>query len=597
MNYNDIHAEISYYLSKINIYYKNFSLSLIIYLEQKYPNISTLQARWYMLKYNLENIPKCKYQNCNNDVKWNIRKKEFDLGCCKTHNQKITFILNYGVEHPLKNNIQKQKLKKSVQSKYGVDSIAKLENIQEKRRQTNLNKYGVLEVGASHDIREKIKQTNLDRYGVKEVLKSKEIRDKAQRTIKRKYGVDNVLSSKFIRQKINTTNLERYGSIFPMRNEEIQQKRLDTVLLKYDAYGANAHPDVLVKFKKTTCSKFYHDKILKNNIITPLFEFTEYKNIIDSDQSIKYKWLCKKCNIKFEEYSIMGHLPSCPHCFPRDLNILYSVSNLFDKIDIPNKVANTTSIIGREIDIFLPEFSIGIEVISLYWHSEQKGKDKYYHFNKTIEYENKGIRLIQIYDKEWHEKNEVILSHINRYIGKSKIIHSDSLFVYEIDKKIFNDFIKDNSFVSADYFSKLIFGIYYLDELIAVVNFSNISKTEIELRKYVIKNGFDISGNILKKVIDEKIHNKIIYYFQDRRYNSYIDIDKIIDNGFEFQGVTEPSDYYFNNYNMFISLSHINKNINKYLSDYNPSLTINENLEINGYLKIWDCGRLMFKSR
>lgn len=591
----ELQGEIEHYLSKQTIYFHKFSKELITYLDLIYP-LFTLKAQWYMLKNNITEIPKCAYDKCEASVKWNERNVSFDVGCSTNHIKKITSLKNFGTEHPNQNKKQLAKVRRSVQEKYGVSSIAHLDSTQTKRKQTNLKKYGVEEAGSATVVRDKIKQTTLLRYGVEEVFASKEIRDKAKQSMIDRYGVENSLSSPEIRMKINETNLERYGSIFPMRNEKLQHKRMNTMLETYGGYSHLSDPTNMINHKFKIMYAYYNDKLLKNDAIKPLFSFEEYSGTLDEkNKGISYRWQCKKCNTIFDDYLAAGHLPSCTSCFPRIWNRSKGEIDLFEYLDVNNKIANDRSTIGKEIDIFLPDFSLGIEFNGMYWHSEQKGKDKYYHFNKTVDSENNGIRLIQVYDKEWYEKKEVVLSHINRFIGKSKIINSSDLDIIEISKPLFNNFIKINSFIDVDHFSKLVFGAYYNNELIAVVNFSNINSNECELRKFVIKNGFDIAGNILKKIIDDKIHNKIVYYFQDRRYNSYIDVDKIIQNGFEFQGVTEPSDYYFKN-NVFMSSSHIFKNIDTYIVDYDNALTINENLEINGFLKIWDCGKLVFKS-
>ena len=44
-----------------------------------------------------------------------------------------------------------------------------------------------------------------------------------------------------------------------------------------------------------------------------------------------------------------------------------------------------------ELDIVIPELKLAIEFNSTYWHSEQAGKDKNYHLNKTIECEKQRI--------------------------------------------------------------------------------------------------------------------------------------------------------------------------------------------------------------
>lgn len=63
---------------------------------------------------------------------------------------------------------------------------------------------------------------------------------------------------------------------------------------------------------------------------------------------------------------------------------------------------NIHSIISpKEIDIFVPDIDLAIEFNGVFWHSELSGKPNNYHLNKTIECNNRGVRLIHIFETEW----------------------------------------------------------------------------------------------------------------------------------------------------------------------------------------------------
>ena len=70
--------------------------------------------------------------------------------------------------------------------------------------------------------------------------------------------------------------------------------------------------------------------------------------------------------------------------------------NYCNRIDIHNRKV----IKQLELDIYIPEKRIAIEINGSYWHSESR-KDKYYHQNKTINCAKQGIRLIHIFEYEW----------------------------------------------------------------------------------------------------------------------------------------------------------------------------------------------------
>ena len=69
---------------------------------------------------------------------------------------------------------------------------------------------------------------------------------------------------------------------------------------------------------------------------------------------------------------------------------------------------------GQELDLFLPDYNLAIEVNGVYWHSL---KDEHYHINKLNRCESNGIRLLQFYDLEINFNLDWVKSIILHYIG------------------------------------------------------------------------------------------------------------------------------------------------------------------------------------
>lgn len=589
---NVLQNEINHYLSKKTVYFKNFSQGLLDYLENLYPHQS-LKAQWYLFKNNITDIPKCKFENCTNNAKFNEKKNEFDLGCSKSHNQKITFKKNYGVDHPNKNKKQLKKVKKSVFDKYGVDSVAKLESTQNKRRKTNKERYGTEEVGSSKVVRDKIKETNLERYGYESPMSNKDIRDKAKKTMMERYDTDCSLSSSEIRQKINKTNLEKYGTIFPMRVAELQKKRRNTIIGKYDAYGANANPEVLEKFKKTYWKNYYTKKLMNNKFVKPMFDLKDQNDT--NNQSLT--WLCKICGSIFQDNLDNGNLPQCINCFPKKEFTSNGKNDLFENILIENKRQSIHGLIDSEIDIFLPDFRIGINYNEMYWHSEQEGKGKYYHLDNTMMAENKEIFLIQIFEFEWITKKMQVLSYIKKEIGEyGNIIDVSEITIKTIDDVTLNNFLITNSLEPKDSKIRRRKGVFKNNELVAVMS-TMVTKNKIEITRFSEKMGVTFNKNIFKILLNSFNFDKglPIYYYVNRRYHRYAD-KNIIQLGFNFEGSTEPSLGYTKKSNEYITASKVTKsNIETYVLNYDENLTINENMVLNGYYTIWDCGKFVYK--
>jgi hypothetical protein len=74
---------------------------------------------------------------------------------------------------------------------------------------------------------------------------------------------------------------------------------------------------------------------------------------------------------------------------------------------------------GREIDVYLPGRSFGVEYHGLYWHSDVFGNGTR-DFDKFVLARKAGIRLLQVYGDEWESRKEVIKSQIRGILTPTK---------------------------------------------------------------------------------------------------------------------------------------------------------------------------------
>lgn len=74
---------------------------------------------------------------------------------------------------------------------------------------------------------------------------------------------------------------------------------------------------------------------------------------------------------------------------------------------------------GTEIDIYLPEKKMGIEFNGLYYHTEDMGKGRNYHYDKWKKAKDAGIQLIQIWEDEWIINPERIKNILKHKLGLS----------------------------------------------------------------------------------------------------------------------------------------------------------------------------------
>jgi hypothetical protein len=137
-----------------------------------------------------------------------------------------------------------------------------------------------------------------------------------------------------------------------------------------------------------------------------------------------------------------GH--RCPKCYinapEQELLKFFEINNI-------EHVYRDTKIIKQELDIYVPKHNLAIEYCGLYWHSELY-KKKNFHLNKLLACQKKGIRLLTIFEDEWLNKKEIVLSKIKSVIGKTTKIYARNCEMKEINTHEFNSFNSKNSLFS-----------------------------------------------------------------------------------------------------------------------------------------------------
>ena len=80
--------------------------------------------------------------------------------------------------------------------------------------------------------------------------------------------------------------------------------------------------------------------------------------------------------------------------------------------------------------------------------------------------------------------------------------------------------------------------------------------------------------------------------YADRRYSDGTLYEKI---GFKKIGISKPNYFYFKNTSMLLSRLKFQKHkLKNILESFNPELTEWDNMQLNGYDRIWDCGNYVF---
>ena len=97
-------------------------------------------------------------------------------------------------------------------------------------------------------------------------------------------------------------------------------------------------------------------------------------------------------------------------------------------------------------------------------------------------------------------------------------------------------------------------------------------------------------SKLLKYVI-RSYPNKTIMSYADVKFGIGIGYKRC---GFNYIGVTDPGYSYFKNGIKYSRQQFQKHKLHKMLINFDPSMTEWENMQINGYDRIWDCGNIIY---
>lgn len=358
-------------------------------------------------------------------------------------------------------------------------------------------------------IKKRIEKTNLKKYGVKCVLSNQHIREKAENTMLQKYGAKNFFKNGLIQEKMNA----KYG-IFSSN-----QLKIDKIYV-----------DILHNY---SLLKQWSNNFLKNNKRKP--------NIFDFVNESKYNITNVYKIIKENNWDVEDF-------FQLETSSIYEqiIKNFLDENKIKYSLHNKKIIAPMEIDFFIPEFNVGIEINGICCHSSSSyynfsPKDKMYHQNKSLECEKHSIHLIHIFQWELLPENkQKIFNYLNNIfnINITKI-YARNCIVKEINNNVANNFYEKYHLQGRTANSKYNYGLFIKNELVSCMTFS-MNKNTCILSRFCTKENFRVIGGA------GKLFSYFVKQYNPKEIVSFSDITKMTGQvydrlGFKIDKIISPS--------------------------------------------------------
>lgn len=276
-------------------------------------------------------------------------------------------------------------------------------------------------------------------------------------TTTEKYGAPYAVISDHAKKLIKVTCLEKYGVDHPSKADTAIRKQMLNPD-RYDAFSAfKMNPREYIKNN-------YKNKVSLSSLANDLGSSISSVSKYVTDAGCRD--LIDLCTSTMEQ-AVISHL----------------------QVIVPGIriIRNDRTIISpKEIDIYLPDYNLGIECNPTYTHNSSVGtawddrpKSRSYHQKKTEAAKSKGIFLFHIFGHEWKHRQEVIKSMLANLLGvNTQKVYARNCYVDEISASTARDFL-DGNHLQGSLSAPIRLGLYHKQthELLSVMTFGKLRKS------------------------------------------------------------------------------------------------------------------------
>ena len=286
----------------------------------------------------------------------------------------------------------------------------------------------------------------------------------------------------------------------------------------------------------------------------------------------------------------------CPRCSNQMSSAENKIMGLLQSLNPQQR--NREFLNGKELDIYIPSISLGIEYNGLHWHSEEFGRDRHYHLDKLNDCNDRGIRLIQIFEDEWVNHQEICKSKLMQICGlnNSPKIYARKCLVMEIKNADAKEFLTNNH-IQGFARATVYLGCFYDGKLVGVMTFKREKEGYWELNRFATDISYQcigIGGKLFKH-FTVNYPFKEIKSFADRRWTTDPKDNLYTKLGFKLVEFTAPDYRYYKDGGIE---RHHKFGFRKQIlhKKYGLPLTMTESQMVKelGYTRIWDCGLIKY---
>lgn len=348
------------------------------------------------------------------------------------------------------------------------------------------------------------------------------------------------------------------------------------------------------------CARFNIERPKERITAVKLAEVLKAQNRTYTGDVTTHGYIDVTCDKGHTTSQLLGNVlyknTGCPSCFAAD-GVSKAEKELREFIEHHYQgwiVYNDRTILdGKELDIVLPDKSLAFEFNGTYWHQDKKVPISY-HKDKTDKAEANDYQLIHISDYLWATKQDIVKSRIKQLLHSSIKIPARRTIIKQIQFP--REFLETNHLQGAGSPTGTNYALYFKDEIIAVMTFGKprfTSNQEWELVRFVTKQGVSVQGGaskLFKHFVKQNNPSSIVSYAARdfSRGNLYNTL------GFEHSHNQEPGYAYYKRLSRVSRYQAQKHKLETLLPLFDPKLSENDNMSLNGYYKVYDSGNMVF---
>lgn len=341
---------------------------------------------------------------------------------------------------------------------------------------------------------------------------------------------------------------------------------------------------------------------LKTKNPTLALEWDDPSDITNYTESahIKVWWKCKNGHRWKAHIYNRTNGTGCPKCAnskpysKKEKMLTDFIKSIMEPLGHEVIEGDRTLLGGKEVDIYIPDKNVAIEFNGVYWHTEEMGADRHYHYNKWLGCKEKGVQLITIWEDEWDAKPDLVKSMLTHKLGAytGPKVYARKTKVVELKYQQARDFLEVNH-IQGEMRGSKYFALQSSDGEIVAVSVWSKRKTDLYLDRYAtsvsVVGGM---GKLLKYAISNVPDIEQVITFANHEVSDGSLYKQL---GFTLEKELKPDYCYWYN---GVRDHKFNFRLKRFKNDpelqYDPTLSEKNLAILNKIPRIWDSGKDRF---